>query len=144
LLYNALNRACQRTGPPRDVCVMKMRMICTNLSLVKGPPHLSEGESYRIGRSSRCAFVLTDLSVSRHHAEVVVDGDCVLVKDLVSRNGTFVDGLRVMEAELQPGQSVRFGNALFQLIQHDEGASPHESSEASTFVVNMPPQPSAL
>jgi len=124
---------------------MKLRMVCTNLSLVKSPAQLLSGQCYRIGRSSRCAFVLTDLSVSRHHAEVTVNGTSVLVKDLGSRNGTFVDGERVGEAELQPGQSVKFGNALFQVILHDQDtAAERESSEVSTYVVNLPPQPTAV
>jgi pSer/pThr/pTyr-binding forkhead associated (FHA) protein len=124
---------------------MKLRMICTNLTLVKSPPQLSPGASYRIGRSSRCAFVLTDLSVSRIHAEVTIDDTGMLVKDLDSRNGTFVDGLRVSEAEVKPGQELRFGNAQFQLLTSDQLlASDKEGSEVSTYIATAPPQPPSV
>jgi pSer/pThr/pTyr-binding forkhead associated (FHA) protein len=124
---------------------MKLRMVCTNLALVKSPPQLSSGASYRIGRSSRCAFVLTDLSVSRNHAEITVDDTRVLVKDLDSRNGTFVDGLRVTEAEVKPGQALRFGNAQFELITPEQlVASDREGSEVSTYIASAAPQPPSV
>lgn len=124
---------------------MKLRLICTNLTLVKSPPQLSVGMPYRIGRSSRCAFVLTDLSVSRVHAEVIVDGARVLVKDLDSRNGTYVDELRITEAEAKPGQLIRFGNAQFQLLTPEQlVAGGQEGSEVSTYIANIAAQPPSV
>lgn len=116
---------------------MMLRMICTDESLSDGPGYLAAGESYRVGRSSACAFVVTDLSVSRFHAEVTPCETGVRVKDLGSRNGTYVNGLRVNEADVQPGQSVRFGNAQFQLVRHDqpEEDSSHANSEVSTYIM---------
>ena len=115
---------------------MRMRMICTDNSLVEGPGYLAAGESYQVGRSSRCAFIVSDLSVSRFHAEVIVTAECVRVKDLKSRNGTFVDGKRVQELEVQPGQSVRFGNARFHLLADEQEKAPDENlSGLSTHFV---------
>ncbi len=121
---------------------MLLRMICTDETLVNGPGYLVAGESYRVGRSSSCAFVVGDLSVSRYHAEVTARDLIVQVKDMGSRNGTFVDGVRVeQEAEVQPGQVVRFGSARFQLVSHEQAVdSGHENSALSTFVVkDVPP-----
>jgi len=115
---------------------MLLRLICTDESLVNGPGYLASGESYRIGRSSSCSFVVKDLSASRFHAEVTAYRESVLVKDLGSRNGTFVNGVRVEEAELKPGQAVRFGTVQFQLIAHDQPGSSHVNSELSTFLIN--------
>ena len=42
---------------------MLMRFICTDDSLVKGPTQLVVGKTYRIGRSSKCSFVLGERSV---------------------------------------------------------------------------------
>ncbi|MBI2807347.1 MAG: FHA domain-containing protein [Planctomycetes bacterium] len=114
---------------------MVLRLICIDRSLENGPGHLVVGESYRIGRLSRCAFVLSDLSVSRKHADLFVQEASVVLKDLNSRNGTFLDGQPITKAEVQPGQLVRFGFAQFQLIAHDQPVrAEDELSEASTFL----------
>jgi pSer/pThr/pTyr-binding forkhead associated (FHA) protein len=125
---------------------MPLRMICNDGSLVDGPSYLAPGGCYRVGRSSRCAFVLGDLSVSRFHAEVTVDVETVRVKDLGSRNGTYIDGERVNEAELHLGQSVRFGNAVFHLVCDERPGPPAKDNSAmSTFVHSKPTrQPSSV
>lgn len=116
---------------------MKWRLICTNDSLIDGPLFLATGENYKVGRSSRCSFILDDLSVSRVHAEVIVNGETVRVEDLKSRNGTYVDGVRITNAELQPGQTVNFGNARFQLVNDKRGdETPDDVSEVSTHFVH--------
>jgi len=115
-------------------------MICRDGSLVDGPGYLAAGQCYRVGRSSRCSFVLGDLSVSRFHAEVKVDSETVWIKDLGSRNGTFIDDERVDEAELLPGQTVRFGNALFHLVSDARPDSAvQDTSELSTHLVDRLP-----
>ena len=114
---------------------MLLRMICTDESLTNGPGYLVAGESYRVGRSSRCAFVVSDLSVSRFHAELSVNKGAVVLKDLNSRNGTFVDGLKIQETELRPGQSIHFGGVRFELVDHTQpDASSNANSEISTFL----------
>ena len=119
---------------------MKWRLICTNDSRVDGPLFLTSGENYKVGRSSRCNFILDDLSVSRVHAEVIVNGETVRVEDLKSRNGTFVDGKRVTTSELQPGQIVNFGNAQFHLVSDKRGDDfPDDVSEVSTHFVHSKP-----
>ena len=50
---------------------------------------LTEG-TIVIGRDSTCGVVLTDPSVSRFHAELVIQGTSITVRDLGSRNGTLV------------------------------------------------------
>jgi DNA-binding CsgD family transcriptional regulator len=120
--------------------IMRLRMICADKSLIDGPGYLAAGESYRVGRSSRCSFVLGDLSVSRFHAEMVVTQMNVHVRDLSSRNGTFVDGVRIDEMDVQPGQQLRFGSAHFHLVSEEEPGEPADISELSThFVPAMRP-----
>jgi DNA-binding NtrC family response regulator len=53
---------------------------------------------------------LTDDTVSRHHCEIVARGDCYVVRDLGSTNGTFVDGVRVFEAPLGVGARLCIGD----------------------------------
>jgi pSer/pThr/pTyr-binding forkhead associated (FHA) protein len=115
---------------------MPIRMICIDNSLKNGPGYLLAGGSYRIGRSSRCSFIVSDLSVSRFHAELTAKDEVVHVKDMGSRNGTFVDGIRVEEAEVLPGQSVRFGNSKFQVLGNQHPAEP-DSAELSELSTNI-------
>ncbi len=48
-----------------------------------------------IGRDASCEIVLDDPGASRRHAELKVDGERILVRDLGSTNGTVVDGQRL-------------------------------------------------
>ncbi len=117
---------------------MLLRLICTDGSLEDGPGYLAAGEVYPIGRSSRSAFVVNDLSVSRRHAEVIAAKSSVTIKDLGSRNGTFIERLRIDLAEAKPGQTIFFGNAQFQLMAHEQPApAEHEISEVSTALIRV-------
>jgi FHA domain/Domain of unknown function (DUF1707) len=69
-----------------------------------------------LGRSRDCDCVLAQPSVSRRHAELRRDGARWLLRDLGSRNGTRVNGVRLLdEAEVRPGDRVSFGDARFRL-----------------------------
>ncbi len=88
------------------------------------------GKKYRLGRQADCAFVVNDLSISRVHAELTAKAGSVLVKDLDSKNGTFVNDVKISEAEVMPDQLVKFGNALFQLLGHEIATLPELSTLA--------------
>ncbi|MEA2126851.1 MAG: hypothetical protein QOI80_3633 [Solirubrobacteraceae bacterium] len=62
-----------------------------------------------LGRSSTCELVLTDDTVSRRHATLVRDGDAIVITDLGSTNGTRINGRRVTQAELRPGDRIELG-----------------------------------
>jgi hypothetical protein len=64
----------------------------------------------RIGREGENEILLPHDSVSRKHCEVWLMEDAVLVRDLQSRNGTFVNGERITEAEWLEGQTLRVGD----------------------------------
>jgi DNA-binding CsgD family transcriptional regulator len=68
-----------------------------------------------LGRSLECDFVVMDETVSRRHAEITVAAGCVRVRDLESRNGTFLNDSRINECVVSPGQIVRFGDVTFAL-----------------------------
>jgi hypothetical protein len=69
-----------------------------------------------LGRSRDCDCVLADPSVSRRHAQLRRDGGRWLLRDLGSRNGTRVNGMRVLdEVEVGPGDRVSFGDARLRL-----------------------------
>src|SRR5436189_1053694 len=62
-----------------------------------------------VGRVSDNTFEIAEASVSSHHCELTLRGNEVLVKDLGSTNGTFINGEKVEEAVLKPGQILRLG-----------------------------------
>jgi FHA domain/Domain of unknown function (DUF1707) len=68
-----------------------------------------------IGRSSSCQLVLSDDTVSRRHAELFLDGGRWILRDLGSSNGTWVNGRRVVEAEVRTGDVVHFGGCRLRL-----------------------------
>ncbi len=63
--------------------------------------------SATIGRAADNDFVIDDPEISRHHARLVWDGRQVIIEDLGSANGTFVNGVRLTApCILQPGDSL--------------------------------------
>jgi FHA domain-containing protein/uncharacterized protein DUF1707 len=70
---------------------------------------LMTGSSTVIGRAPSCDLVVADDSVSRRHAMLFRDGDRVIVTDLGSSNGTFVNGRWVTQAEVRPGDTLQLG-----------------------------------
>jgi transcriptional regulator with GAF, ATPase, and Fis domain len=67
------------------------------------------GGHTRIGKSNDNDITLTDDTVSRHHCELLRAPDGIHVRDLESTNGTRVDGTRIREAVLGPGQVLKVG-----------------------------------
>lgn len=73
-----------------------------------------------VGRDGVCDVHLRDASVSRHHAEIVREGDDWVVADLGSGNGVSIDGVRTTRATLAPGQELRLGNVRLR-VEIDRG-----------------------
>lgn len=61
------------------------------------------------GSSARCEFVIADKTVSRLHLELDPRTDGLWVRDLGSRNGTYINGIKITEARVPAGSSVRVG-----------------------------------
>ena len=73
-----------------------------------------------VGRVEDNAFQIPEPSVSSHHCEFHLRGSDVVIKDLNSTNGTFINGQELEgEAVLKPGQIVRLGQVEVRL----EGAT---------------------
>jgi len=69
---------------------------------------LKEGDN-SVGRCRDNDVILTDDSVSRHHAKIVVEGSHLHVEDLKSSNGTRVAGQRVKTGALMRDVTIAFG-----------------------------------
>jgi hypothetical protein len=75
----------------------------------EGKRNLLAGERMTIGRSRDCELVIDDPNVSRQHAEVRKTIDGWMIVDLGSTNGVKVNGRRVQEEVLRPGDKITLG-----------------------------------
>jgi transcriptional regulator with GAF, ATPase, and Fis domain len=85
-----------------------------------------------IGKSGACDLKLLDPLVSRRHASIAVHGEELRVVDLGSTNGTFVDRVRVSEAFLRGGESIRVGDTTL-LVEVAEKTNATVVSDATRF-----------
>jgi pSer/pThr/pTyr-binding forkhead associated (FHA) protein len=68
-----------------------------------------------IGRVEDNMFQIAEASVSSHHCEVLLRGKEVVVRDLNSTNGTYINGEKVTESVMKPGQILRLGQIEIRL-----------------------------
>src|SRR5437868_4386403 len=81
-----------------------------------------------IGRSVNCTLQVPAPEVSRHHCVLEIDPPVLRVRDLASRNGTFVNGKMIGRGDLPPaielhaGDQLQIGTTIFEV---DIAAAPH-------------------
>ena len=80
-----------------------------------------------IGRVEDNTFQIAEPSVSSHHCEVLLRGKDVVVRDLNSTNGTFINEEKISESVLKPGQKLRLGQIELSL---ETGDAPFSSAPA--------------
>jgi len=85
------------------------RLVPPPTALPLSLPERIPGERFVIGRSDSCDLVLTDVTVSRQHAELSRTTVGWLLSDLGSTNGTRVNGWRVAQMRIRPGDRVELG-----------------------------------
>jgi len=73
-----------------------------------------------IGREEGCEICLNDEAVSRKQCAVKADNGSFLITDFTSRNGSFVNGLRIREKVLQHGDKIRIGATELVFLENDE------------------------
>src|SRR6266568_1009815 len=99
-----------------------------------------------IGRGFANDFKISDPSVSGSHCRIIIDSGNVIIKDLGSTNGTFINRAPVTEATLLPGQTIHLGG-VEMLFRSDAPAEapvaepPRVARLAPTIAVVPPPPP---
>ncbi len=73
----------------------------------------------RVGSAEGNELRVDDPSVSAHHCEIVLETRGALLRDLGSTNGTYLDGVRVERAFLQPGSLIEVGSSRLLLVTED-------------------------
>lgn len=85
------------------------RLVVISQSLAGSAYEL--GETWAtIGRADGNTFQLVESSISGRHCEVRVKDDALAVRDLLSTNGTFINGQKISEGVVKPGQTLRLGD----------------------------------
>ena len=95
-----------------------------------GRTHELKVDKTTIGRVEDNTFQIAEPSVSSHHCEVLLRGNDVVVRDLNSTNGTFINGEKVTETVLKPGQVLRLGQIEMRLETEGMPSIPTAPSSA--------------
>ncbi|HKW29555.1 MAG TPA: FHA domain-containing protein [Verrucomicrobiae bacterium] len=82
---------------------------------MNGRVHELKADKTTIGRVEDNTFQIAEPSVSSHHCEVLLRGNEVVIKDLNSTNGTFINEDKITESVLKPGQTLRLGQIELRL-----------------------------
>lgn len=80
---------------------------------------LNVGHNLMLGRSAQAHYVLSDLSVSRNHCQVDLQGDEIILRCNSATSGTLVNGKKIQEQRLKPGDVVQVGNTQLRLSVGD-------------------------
>ena len=93
-----------------------------------------KAEKTTIGRVEDNTFQIAEPSVSSHHCEVLLRGKDVVVRDLNSTNGSYINGEKITESVLKPGQILRLGQIEMRL-ETDTPAAPAKKQIDQTMVM---------
>jgi adenylate cyclase len=85
---------------------------------------LREGPALIIGRAPNSDVPIFDPTISRRHAEVQCGADKFVIRDLESSNGTYVNGERVSERAIAPGDVLTFGKVSFRVTEAPDLPTP--------------------
>ena len=100
-------------------------MVNPRLLAVSGPLRDStfvlSGEEIPVGRDSSNSLTISDPALSRRHCVITREGSAFRIRDLNSRNGTFVNGVAIKQSFLQHGDQISIGDSSFRLLLTDEG-----------------------
>jgi len=88
-----------------------------------------------IGRSSECSLMLPHSYISRSHARIAWEGEELVLEDLHSRHGTFVNGEQVTRHNLTPNDTIQFGSLHGPQLRFD--ADVRQDSTNLTILAQM-------
>src|SRR6266498_1711462 len=85
-----------------------------------GEMYKVEGDKVIIGRGQKAQIRLFDDGISREHAQIVIEGNQIVLEDLGSTNGTFCNGTKVSTKELADGDKILVGSTtILKFTYHD-------------------------
>ena len=103
----------------RDLAQSTSPVLIIIRGIPQGKRFILEGETtFVVGRGKGSHIQVDDANVSRHHAQIFIDGDCVQVADMGSRNGTFVNDEPVgsEKVTLAKEDMIRIGHTVLKYL----------------------------
>src|SRR5882757_6016778 len=90
------------------------------IALNDGPSILVDKPILLLGRHPECDIQIDSRKISRRHCCIAQVNDYLVVRDLDSTNGIRINGVRVVEGKLEPGDELTVGNCRYQVAWGDE------------------------
>lgn len=90
-----------------------------------------------IGRGGELDIVLVEDMVSRKHARIATAEGKIVIEDLGSTNGTFVNGEKIKKARLKVGDRVLIGTSILKLIDAADSKIQHDNETLSAAELNQ-------
>jgi predicted component of type VI protein secretion system len=85
------------------------------VALTEGPSILLDKPILLLGRHPECDIQIESRKISRRHCCIALVNDYLIVRDLGSTNGIRINGVRVMEGRLAPGDELTIGNYRYRV-----------------------------
>ncbi len=80
-----------------------------------------ENREFLIGRNPECDIILEDRGISRHHAKIYKNStDEIIIEDLNSTNGTFVQGRKIKKCVIRDGDKIQLGNTIILKFSYQD------------------------
>jgi len=95
---------------------------------------LSPG-SNKIGRSSACAVQIQSPGISKVHAEIKVTDSKIIISDQNSSNGTYVNGVKIDQQNIEMGDQVALHDIIFDIVR---SGAPGRVSHANSAAAQHP------
>ncbi|PIR21003.1 MAG: Fis family transcriptional regulator [Deltaproteobacteria bacterium CG11_big_fil_rev_8_21_14_0_20_47_16] len=125
-----------KTEETGDVISLRKGQLVVIEGEDKGRKFRLEKPQIKIGKKEGNDLLLSDKTVSRNHIEIEYTSDSFLLRDLGSTNGTYLNGTRVKEAYLAPGDVIKLGNTSieFQAFSETVKIEPSENESFGSMV----------
>ena len=115
------------------------KLVILNQGMTGRALELTAERPTTVGRVEDNLFQIPDPSVSSHHCEIQLRGAEVLIKDLNSTNGSYINDARITESILKPGQTLRLGQVELKLDTGDWSAAAATAPAAAATAPGTPP-----
>lgn len=75
-----------------------------------------------LGRSPECDIIISNTNVSKKHASLEKKGNLIVLKDLNSTNGCYINGVKIQESKIHIGDKLSFHDTVAEIIE-EKGSS---------------------
>lgn len=103
-------------GPSHTVLEEPVAQLLVRSGELKGRTVGVPARGITLGRGSDCGLVFTKDNISKQHLRIELEDGSVVIRDLGSTNGTYVNGQQVQHAVLQSGDEIRLGDSVLQFM----------------------------